>query len=298
MGRLDNVDLRLLHIFVAIVEGRGFAAAQAQLNVGASTISNHMTALETRLGVTLCSRGRTGFKLTPDGELIYAAAQRLFSAAEEFEFKAGTLKSSKRSSMALGIIDNTISDPRSALHSIIGNFVGKNRDIRLLLECRPPNELLREINERRLDVAIGSFPKISLGLNYIKLYDEEHCFYCGDTHPLFPLANEDISMASISQYPVISRGYWASHDVRHIRPEKTLATVNSMEAGARLVLSGAYLGYLPEHYAKQWVNTGQMRAINRTSLGYPAPFEIVYANAAMERPIIKRFIQDVVKGFS
>ena len=61
MARLDSVDLRLLRVLVAVVEGRGFAAAQTQLNVGASTISNHMSALETRLGVKLCQRGRAGF---------------------------------------------------------------------------------------------------------------------------------------------------------------------------------------------------------------------------------------------
>ncbi len=48
--RLDTVDLRLLRVFVAVVEARGFTAAQTVLNVGASTISNHISALETRSG--------------------------------------------------------------------------------------------------------------------------------------------------------------------------------------------------------------------------------------------------------
>ena len=151
MARLDSIDLRLLRVLVAVVEGRGFAAAQTQLNVGASTISNHMTALETRLGVKLCQRGRAGFKLTPEGELVYGETQKLFAAMEAFEFKVGALKSSLRASLALGIVDNTITDLSAPIHETIGRFTRQVRDVQLLVECRPPNELLREVLEGRLD---------------------------------------------------------------------------------------------------------------------------------------------------
>jgi DNA-binding transcriptional LysR family regulator len=62
---LDTLDLRLLRIFVTIVEAGGFAAAQGELNLALSTISSHVAALEARLGMTLCRRGRSGFHLTP-----------------------------------------------------------------------------------------------------------------------------------------------------------------------------------------------------------------------------------------
>jgi DNA-binding transcriptional LysR family regulator len=75
--RLSGTDLRLLKVFDAAVRHDGFAAAQTELNVGLSTISNHITALEQRLGVKLCQRGRSGFKLSTEGELVFEEAQRL-----------------------------------------------------------------------------------------------------------------------------------------------------------------------------------------------------------------------------
>ena len=36
------------------------AAAELELNIGTSTVSRHMKDLETRLGLTLCRRGRAG----------------------------------------------------------------------------------------------------------------------------------------------------------------------------------------------------------------------------------------------
>ncbi len=60
MPNVANVDLRLLRVFATIVECQGFSAAQAELNISQSTISNHMLALEERLKCKLCQRGRGG----------------------------------------------------------------------------------------------------------------------------------------------------------------------------------------------------------------------------------------------
>ena len=70
MRRTDNADLRLLRIFMTVADARGFSAAQTLLNISAPTVSNHISALETRLGVKLCQRGRAGFRLTQEGEVV------------------------------------------------------------------------------------------------------------------------------------------------------------------------------------------------------------------------------------
>ncbi len=54
---LDGSDIRLLRLFMTIVEAGGFAAAQGELNLSLSTISAHVTALETRLGVGSAGAG-------------------------------------------------------------------------------------------------------------------------------------------------------------------------------------------------------------------------------------------------
>ena len=89
LGTLSEGDIRLLKVFAKVVEAGGFSAAQIALNVSQSTISTHMTTLEHRLGVRLCQRGRSGFKLTDKGQLIYQASQRLFASLEEFRSGVG-----------------------------------------------------------------------------------------------------------------------------------------------------------------------------------------------------------------
>ena len=81
----DTYDMRLLRIFVTIVEAGGFAAAQTELNLSLSTISSHVAALESRLNLTLCRRGRAGFKLTEEGRAVYDEVKALFGRIEQFD---------------------------------------------------------------------------------------------------------------------------------------------------------------------------------------------------------------------
>ena len=64
LGQVSDVDMRLLRVFGAVVRCGGISAAELELNIGRSTISRHLKDLETRLGVTLCHRGRGGFVLS------------------------------------------------------------------------------------------------------------------------------------------------------------------------------------------------------------------------------------------
>ena len=77
MRRLDNIDLRLLRVFVVLADANGFAEAQITLNLSQSTLSTHLGELEKRIGAKLCLRGRHKFRLTDFGQATYDAARKL-----------------------------------------------------------------------------------------------------------------------------------------------------------------------------------------------------------------------------
>ena len=289
MARLDTVDLRLLRVFATVVESRGFSAAQTVLNVNTSTISNQIAALETRLGVKLCQRGRAGFKLTEDGATIFSETQKLFSAIDGFDMRASALRAKVRGTLNIGLLDNTITAGGAEVDALLRKFTHAMGDVQINLEVKSPNELLRDVLDGKLHVAIGSFPKILLGLTYTKLYEERHYFYCAARHPLFNLEAGHITQALIVKHRLVSRGYWGSRDSKHIRSERASATVNNMEAAARLILSGDYLGYLPEHYAKPWEQAQALKKLLPEELTYLAPFEIAYDQAKLALPPVKLF---------
>lgn len=59
---------------------------------------------------------------------------------------------------------------------------------------------------------------------------------------------------------IVRRESWIQTELIRHGFKSTPATVESMEAQMILVLSGAYIGYLPEHCARPWVDQGRLQA--------------------------------------
>ncbi|MBI1416414.1 MAG: LysR family transcriptional regulator [Limimaricola sp.] len=288
---IDSVDFRLLQVFVAVVEAGGFAAAEVTLNLGLSTISAHMKALETRLGLTLCQRGRAGFALTEPGAAVYAEARQLISAGEGFAARVAGLRSRLAGPVRLGLLDAIIGDPAARITEGLAVFARAAPEAEIRLIRRPPDELLRDVAGRALDIAVGSFPRVAVGLDYIDLYQERHAFYCGKGHPLHDLPDAEITPDTIRRHRLIGRSYWAARDLSAFAGERVGAVVADMESAALLILTGAFLGYLPEHYAAPYVAAGRMRALAPDRFGYVAQFQLAYLQDRLEVPRIAALVE-------
>jgi LysR family transcriptional regulator, transcriptional activator for bauABCD operon len=133
MTRLADADLRLLRVFATVVACRGFAAAQSELNLSASSISGYVTALEQRLGVKLCRRGRAGFALTDKGTIIHHEAERLFAAIDAFTANSGAVRGRLTGTLRIGVVDCTVSDPLAPLCRAVQRFNRRDNEVRIEL---------------------------------------------------------------------------------------------------------------------------------------------------------------------
>ena len=227
--QLAGTDLRILRVFDAVVRHGGFAAAQAELNISQPTISNHITALEQRLGVSLCQRGRSGFQLTEKGEMVFAATQRLLRALEDFSEEVGTLKGHLAGQLRIGLVDCIATDSSSRLHDAIGRFLARPNDVTLHLHQEIPQVLQEKVLKGEYHLGIGSFPHKIKGLEYTPLYREEHGLYCGRSHSLFDVAEPELDMARLRDEPIVSRGYWRDEHRKTLGFDNVAAVTHQME---------------------------------------------------------------------
>lgn len=293
MVNIANVDLRLLRVFTTVVKCNGFSAAQAELNISQSTISNHMIALEERLRVKLCQRGRSGFELTDHGRTVFDAAIRLFEALEEFSSETESLHSVLTGNLRIGVVDNTVTDPRSAVSNAFRLFSARPNNVNVKLVVDSPPSLQKKLVERQIDVAIFGFvPRLS-NLRYQNLYAEKSSLFCGQGHPLFDVRDEDLSLDALRNYAFASRSYWCNQDLERIGMSKNTASVEQVEAQLLLVLSGAYLAYLPTHYAQAWVDKGLVRPLLPRQTSYAVWFQLATRKGVRTTPTLKAFIQDL-----
>ncbi len=67
-----------------------------------------------------------------------------------------------------------------------------------------------------------------------------------------------------------------------------------MQAQLVLILSGKYVGYLPEHYAHPWLEEGRLRVIMPSEFGCQAPFSAILRRGRGQEPLI-RAVRDMLK---
>ena len=80
MSSNDNADLRF---FVAITDAGSLAEAARRMDVTASSVSQRLRQLESRLGLHLVHRSTRRFSLTDEGEVFYAGAVKLLAELDE-----------------------------------------------------------------------------------------------------------------------------------------------------------------------------------------------------------------------
>ena len=291
--RLDNVDANLLRLFCTVVECGGFTPAQAELNISASALSTKMAALETRLGMRLCQRGRIGFRLTDKGKRVYAAAQQLFSAHEDFQAEMGTLRGQLLGNLHIGIMDNTVTNPKARIHQAIARFMRRDHAVHITLDISEPATLERGLLDGKLHIGISAYQHHVPGLIYERLFTEDQTLCCGTGHPLFPLAPDRATLGEIASSKYVARGYMGHRAAAPTIPMTPAATSFDMESIARFILSGHFIGYLPVHYAAMWVERGEMRLLLPDRLNYDSVFEVATRRGAPKVGIVEAFLEDL-----
>ncbi|MEO1199151.1 MAG: LysR family transcriptional regulator [Pseudomonadota bacterium] len=290
MARISDIDLRLLRIFVAVAEARGFAAAEAYLNISTSTISVHMSNLEKRLGIHLCERGRGGFRLTERGQIVFQEARAILKSLDDFSGRLSSIKSVLGGQLSIGMVDGLVSHSAFPISDAVRRFNEVENEVQIELVVAPRQKLEHDVIEGQLHAAIGPFVRNISGLDFVPLYTENHELYCGKGHPLFGVSKKMAGRLDISSFPSIVRLYQYDFDYEKLGVIREQAVVNSMEALLTLLLSGGYIGFLPDHYARSWVERGDLSAIPDPDLSYTSTHTIVTKRGVRESLALAKFV--------
>ncbi|MFI8032902.1 LysR family transcriptional regulator [Acinetobacter sp. ABJ_C3_5] len=287
-------DIKLIRIFVSVVRNKGFANAQQELNLSTSAISTYMTQLEQVVGFKLCERGRGGFSLTEKGEMFLQEAKRILHELENFSRHTAQIKGELTGTLRIGMLDCMVTDQNIPLDQMISQFSKQYPQIYIKIQVQSPYELQMGILENRFDVAIGSFFMKMNGVMYQSLHQEQQWLFCSDQHPMF--AQQNLTADVIRQGKMVSRGYWSHTELAKQGFKHSFATVDSMEAQLILILSGQYIGYLPEHFAQHWVEQKRLKVLLPATFGYNAPFSLIFRRGRTQEQVIQNF-RKVVKNF-
>lgn len=290
LSQVSDFELRLLRIFKTVAECGSFAAAEGVLGISRSAISLHMSDLEKRLGMRLCQRGRAGFALTDEGREVLRAGESVLVAIEGFRSEVNQMHQQLRGDLNVGIVNNLVTQPKMRITRALKAVRAQGQGVKINLSMSTPGEIERGLLDGRLHV--GAVPLITplSGLEYSLLYEERSNLYCSHEHPLFSQAgsvsNEDLRSvdAVVPSYRMTAEAI-GLHQLLNFA-----ASATDREGIAFLILTGGYIGFLPDHYAATWVEKGQMAALSPERIHFDANLSIVVRKGRRQNLILERFL--------
>lgn len=289
--RLSGIDLRILSVFVDVVDHEGFSPAASATGTSLSTITRDVAALETRLGLVLCRRGRSGFALTQHGQEVYAATRQLMEDLRSFEARLTTVRETFPDALGIGLIDNmaTVANPDCHVIEALGELRRHHEGLDLRVGVYPVTAIDVLVRERRIDVGFTANPDFLTPLTYTPAFDERHGLYVSTACPQY---EEILSWngAAEMQIPYVVRTFSTKHfrKFEETMPFKVTAIGNSLEAVLAPVRAGFGAGIVPLHVAGQFP---ELRRLPFPEGGLRVPFFIVLRKDAQDQPAVAAFLK-------
>ena len=146
------MELMQLEMFVALVQEGSLQAAAERVYRSQPAVSVAIRKLEQRVASPLFDRLKRGnYLLTPAGEVLYSYAAKLVSLRRDAVAAMEGLRELKHGHLRIGANECTNSYLLPRLTRV---FHQRYRSIRIEVLCDHTNGLIRQLKERRLDLAL------------------------------------------------------------------------------------------------------------------------------------------------
>ena len=244
---MGPVNLKLLHMFVAVAENRSFRMAAEQLGRSQSAVSLQIKQLEEQVGVSLFHRTTRRVELTAEGERLLAHARRALDEWEDGLRQIRDVVDIQRGTLSIGCVPTVAATilPK-ALFAFRTAYPGINVNLRELAT----HDLLDSIRRREIDFGIGPAVEDPTEFHFESLFNE----------PIFALASRNfqlpkrrsVDLADLCALPLVMNS--KSAELRKVLDRALLARGLSMEIKFEvlhthtliaLVMAGMGVGILP-----------------------------------------------------
>ncbi len=191
-----------LQAFGGVVECGGFSAAARRLDMSVTMVSNHVHALETRLGVRLLNRTTRKVSLTEIGREYYERASRILAELEEADRLAAAQQVSPSGRLRLHASDNLVRFLAPVMAEYLAAYPAATIDLTV-------GDRLVDVVEEGYDLVVRTRAPPDSELIVRKLTPWRHVLCCAppflDRHPR-PKRLPDLADLNCLQFPFYPYG--------------------------------------------------------------------------------------------
>ncbi|MFI6512183.1 LysR family transcriptional regulator [Streptosporangium sp. NPDC050855] len=287
-----DVDTRLLRYFLAVAEEGNLTNAAGRLFVSQPALTKQIRQLETRLGVRLFTRSRTGMVLTEPGRALAERVPALLAGWDQALRETRSTTSRVARVLRVGFLASAANE---ATRHIIAAFArhrpGWRADMRQAAWSNPTAGLAAG----DVDVALLRLPFPGQETLRVEvLFTEPRCIALPSAHPL---ATRDlISFPELWDEPFVAapaesgwwRDHWLAADERDGRPVRVGAVTDRPDDWLNAIANGYGIALAPESAARFYARPG---VVYRPLSGVgPSRVGVAWAPADDTDPVVGDFV--------
>ena len=189
--------LTQLQYFLAVYEHQNITKAAEKLHVSQPSITIALKELENEYHVNLFHRINKKMCLTEEGQIFYTYATKILKDVQELEDSIQDM-TGNRNKIKLGL---PLQMGAFLLPLLIGDFRSLYPQISLnLVECGAV-DIINDLLQEELDIAIAFVESDSALLNQSPLFETEICFCVNYDHPL--AEKKQVTLQETCKYPTV-----------------------------------------------------------------------------------------------
>ncbi len=169
MTRTSTPTLRQLSYFESLARQLNYRSAAEELQISQPALTTQISALENGLNVALLERSRSGTHLTPEGRELLPHAREVLAAMRGLEERAAVMSEGRQTTYRLGVPPTL--GPYLLPH-VMPELHKRYDQLKLYVREQPHQDLLQELRQGTLDIAILPLPMRANDLIIEELFSE------------------------------------------------------------------------------------------------------------------------------
>lgn len=260
-----NIDIELYKIFYTVATYGNITKAAERLYISQPAVTMSIKKLESELEIKLFVRNKRGVTLTSEGKVLYEYVSKAMENISLAENKIENFKKLETGNIRIGVGTNLT---KFFLVNHLEKFHKKYPKININLDTSMTKELLKKLNEDKIDVAIiASDEDLSKDFNVEYTQDIQDIFIASKEFE--ELSGKKVTLEEITNYPLLLQSEHSStrRFIDKISKEREIILNSIMDlASYTLVIEfakiGMGIGFVTKNYVEEELKNNILFEIN------------------------------------
>ncbi len=258
----QNITIQQMESLIRLVEERSFSRAAKKMYLTQPSLTKHIKNLEESINAKAVNRKNTGISLTPEGEILYGYARRIFKLMDEAKEKIERVREDESGSIFISA--STIPSTYILPH-VLNAFNKDYADIHCYIQMNDSDATLNMILDNQAEIGFIGKPVSGNKLNIEPIWKDRLVLVVPEGHPW--RWGKKITMEELSLEPFIIREKGSAtrailEDYLREKTDMNLSNFNivcelgSSEAVKEAVIAGLGISILSIHAVKRELENG------------------------------------------